>query len=125
MTAAPDAIVARFIGVPYAPDARGPDALDCWGLVLSLRAALGLPVPPDFGAPLLSTRDLRARLTTAAPPVAWGAPGSIAYSERACHAGIAWRGVVVHAIQRAGVVAWSLPRWRAVFPDAKGYEWPA
>ncbi|MBI1401460.1 hypothetical protein [Hyphomonas sp.] len=40
-------IAARFEGAVYAPLGRGPVEFDCWGLVLAVRGALGLPLPID------------------------------------------------------------------------------
>ena len=89
-----------------------------------MRAALGLPVPPDFAAPDATPREARARLTVRASDAPYGQTGTIIYSERACHAGFVWRGRVVHAVTRAGVVAWTLGRWSEAFPDSRCYQWP-
>lgn len=117
-----DQVVAAFIGKPFARGGRGPQAFDCWGLVLALRAALALPVPPDFALPLSTPLAVRQRLSLCAPVVD-PAPGAIAYSEHYAHAGIVWAGRVVHAARGAGVVAWTVGRWQGVFPDARCYEW--
>jgi len=119
-----DQVVSAFIGRPYAFGARGPAAYDCWGLVLAVRAALGLPVPPDFAAPDAVSADARARLAVCAREAPYGQTGAILYTERTCHAGHVWRGSVVHAMKRYGVVAWPLGRWMALFPDSRGYQWP-
>jgi cell wall-associated NlpC family hydrolase len=118
--------VAAFIGRPFAYGARGPDAFDCWGLVLALRAALALPVPPDFASRELAARDYRQWFvrTLAAPHIVEARAGAIAYSAQGAHAGLFWAGRVVHAMYRAGVVAWPLGRWYAFFPDSEFYEWP-
>lgn len=115
---------AAFMGKPYAPRARGPDAFDCWGLVLALRRELGLCVPPDL-APEAMTADEQARLTEGAMQ-AWPqvAPrhGCIAYVPGLLHGGVVVFGRVVHATERAGVVAWPLGRWRMVYPHSEFYE---
>ena len=36
----------QFFGRPYVDGARGPEAFDCWGLALAVRAELGLPELP-------------------------------------------------------------------------------
>lgn len=46
----------RYIGLPYVDGARGPDAVDCWGLiVLVYRDRLGIDLPA-YGE--ISARDL-------------------------------------------------------------------
>jgi cell wall-associated NlpC family hydrolase len=38
--------VAKYIGIPFAPRGRGPDAFDCWGLVAYIYAVeLGVELP--------------------------------------------------------------------------------
>lgn len=37
--------VAPFIGKPFADGGRGPDAFDCWGLVMAVRGHFGLATP--------------------------------------------------------------------------------
>ena len=101
-TSAPD-----LIGRPYAYGARGPEAFDCWGLVLELRRRLGLPLPPDPTTRGLAPAAARA-LFHDERPAEWvnGPPshGCIAYAGGAAHAGVALFGRVVHAHARAGVV---------------------
>ena len=41
----------RFVGLPYAPQGRGPDAWDCWGLVIRVyRESFGVDLPSYAGA---------------------------------------------------------------------------
>ena len=55
--------LARFVGIPYKTGARGPDAVDCAGLVMMFyEEALGIVLPPMlYGAEI--TRDEIAALT--------------------------------------------------------------
>jgi len=119
-------LVDAFIGKPFVYGARGPEAFDCWGLVLALRAALALPVPPDFASRICAEREHRRWFvdSLAAPIVAEARAGAIAYDEARAHAGVFWAGRIVHAMRHAGVVAWPLGRWQANFPDSRMYEWP-
>jgi len=119
-------IVDGFIGKPFAYGARGPHAFDCWGLVLALRAALELPVPPDFASRTMAARHHRQWFAEALEPplVVETRAGAVAYDEVSAHAGICWAGRVVHAMDRSGVVAWPLGRWLAAFPASRFYEWP-
>jgi cell wall-associated NlpC family hydrolase len=48
----------KYVGKPFAPDARGPDTYDCWGLVQAVhRDRLGIDLP-SYGE--ISARDLMA-----------------------------------------------------------------
>ena len=117
------ALINAYIGKPYKYGARGPDAFDCWGLVLALRAALGLPVPPDFSTRTMAVLEQRRLMFAALAPARLvdARHGAIAYSERHAHAGVFVHGRVVHAAYRAGVVAWPLGRWSAMFDDSRFY----
>jgi cell wall-associated NlpC family hydrolase len=41
-------VVNRLVGKPFKWSGRGPDAFDCWGLVIEARRSLGLPVGIDW-----------------------------------------------------------------------------
>lgn len=122
------AIVNSYIGKPYEYGARGPQAFDCWGLVLHLRAALGLVVPVDFAsreAARLAHRSGAWGVEAAGGPVPCEpCAGCIVYAPGLAHAGVFWCGMVVHSMHRAGVVAWPMARWLAHFDESEFYEWP-
>jgi len=40
----------KYLKVPYLTGGRTMEGLDCWGLVLLIRAEMGLMSMPDFGA---------------------------------------------------------------------------
>ena len=43
--------LSRFVGLPYAPGGRGPEAFDCWGLARLVYAELlGLALPALDGS---------------------------------------------------------------------------
>jgi cell wall-associated NlpC family hydrolase len=116
-----------LIGRPYRYGARGPEAYDCWGLVLEVRRRLALPAPPDFATRDLAPAQARA-LFHANPPPGWRAVelrhGAIVYATQAAHAGVLVAGRVVHAAHGWGVVAWSLGQWFACFEaQTEVYEW--
>jgi len=124
------AALQPFIGKAYARGGRGPEAFDCWGLVLAVRGALGLVRPPDFGAPTLTAQEQAALaeasdLARAWPEVDAGAlrDGTIAYAWSMAHAGVVIGGRVVHCVDRYGVVAWSFGRWTSLYPKTRFYEW--
>lgn len=116
-----------LIGRPWRLGARGPEAFDCWGLVLVLAARCGRTVPPDWCSRemtraeqrALMVGESRARTERLAGPV----EGAIAYSERAAHAGFVLHGRVIHAMRGAGVVAWSPGLWLQAFPDGAWHAW--
>jgi cell wall-associated NlpC family hydrolase len=118
----------ELIGAPYAYGARGPDAFDCWGLVLEMRRRLGLPLPPDFASRTLASEDVRRLFVAGIGEAPAGAltgwakctatDGAVAYVHARAHAGVVLRGRVVHAVIGAGVVSWSLAMWRSTYGAA-------
>jgi cell wall-associated NlpC family hydrolase len=116
-----------LIGKPWRLGARGPDAYDCWGLVLVLADRFGCKVPPDWCSRDMTRRqqrelmgnESRARTERLAEPV----DGAIAYSERAAHAGFVLAGRVLHAGRSSGVVAWPVGLWTQAYPDCGWYAW--
>ena len=43
-------LIDKYLPVPYLKEGRTLAGLDCWGLVLAIRAELGLPGLPEIGA---------------------------------------------------------------------------
>lgn len=120
---ATEAALSELVGRPYAPGARGPAAFDCWGLVLEVRRRLGLPLPPDFA----HATPAEIRAAYASPrPAGWArgplTRGAIVLAPAAGHAGVHLGGRVLHAVARAGVVAWTLGHWAATFGDVQAWE---
>lgn len=71
-----DAAVAAHVGIPYEHNGRGPDKLDCLGLIVSFYRSLGIEVPNGDGAPIEQDwwrldpgRYLRGLLTIGRPAV--------------------------------------------------------
>jgi cell wall-associated NlpC family hydrolase len=119
--------VDDLVGRPYAYGARGPDAFDCWGLVLAVRARLALPAPPDFASREVAPAQVRALVQPALTKgTGWTRcvprHGAIAYAPATAHAGVLVWGRVIHAVYRVGVVAWRLGEWTARFEDAEFWE---
>jgi cell wall-associated NlpC family hydrolase len=46
-------VIRHLVGTPFGWNARGPDAYDCWGLVIEARRSLGLPTPDVWSEWLL------------------------------------------------------------------------
>ncbi len=107
-----------LIGLPFERGARGPDAYDCWGLVLELRRQLGLPVPHDYATGEL-TRDQAHALFAAESWNGWHrvpiSEGAIVLASCTAHAGVLLAGRIVHAQRTAGVVSWPAGRWTTAF----------
>jgi cell wall-associated NlpC family hydrolase len=119
-----EAALADLVGRPFALGGRGPDAFDCWGLVLELRRRLALPEPPDFA----SVYDVQARrvLFHEERPTGWvrcePRHGAVVLAERDAHAGVFVAGRIVHASAATGVAAWGLGRWSATFDGLECWE---
>ena len=47
-----DAAIAAHVGIPYEHNGRGPDSLDCLGLIVSFYRAFGVQVPDGDGQPI-------------------------------------------------------------------------
>lgn len=113
-----DALLRDLTGQPYRRGARGPDAFDCWGLVLEVRRRLARPLPPDIASLELTRTEIRA-LFHATRPDGWRRVepmlGAIVLAEDAAHAGVLVGMRVLHTQARAGVVAWTLGHWAANF----------
>jgi len=115
---------------PFRRGARGPDAFDCWGLVLEMRRRLGLPVPPDpaGAAHPLAPEAVRVLFRDETPPE-W-TPGELTHGaviladepRSGIHAGVHVAGRIVHAHPRAGVVAWSLGAWVTIFGAIEAWD---
>jgi cell wall-associated NlpC family hydrolase len=119
--------LADLPGRPFASGARGPDAYDCWGLVLEVRRRLGMALPPDFASGALDEAALRALCLAPAWPAAWtrlDAPrmGCVVIVCAVGHAGIHLAGRVLHARRRYGVVASSIGQWTACFGALECWE---
>lgn len=116
-----------LIGRPWRSGARGPEAFDCWGLVLVLAERSGLPVPPDWSSRDMTRAQQRSLMVdeSRARTVRLDGPrdGAIAYSERAAHAGFVLYGRVIHVTRAAGVVAWPVGFWLQAFPDGAWHAW--
>lgn len=118
-----EAALADLPGRPFRRGARGPAAFDCWGLVLEVRARLGLPLPPDVCA----MDDRAARdLFASERPAGWrpGAAtlGAIVLSPGTAHAGVHLAGRILHAQQGTGVCTFSLGHWSARFGAPEFWE---
>jgi cell wall-associated NlpC family hydrolase len=105
--------IADLIGKPYAPGGNGPEAFDCWGLVVEVRRRMGLPTPvPVPGAvprnqprqtAALVHRALWSGLWRSVPVPVPGDLVALGSSGRAVavHIGVVVPGGVLHAHEAA------------------------
>lgn len=116
-----------LIGRPFARGGRGPDAFDCWGVVLEVRRRLGLALPPDYASGALSRAHMCELFRTKALPPGWHraelSRGAVVLSATGAHAGVFVAGRILHTQARGGVVAWSLGHWTAVFGELECWQW--
>jgi cell wall-associated NlpC family hydrolase len=121
-----DEALEELIGLPFERGGRGPDAYDCWGLVLALRRRLGLREPPDIATGTLTREQAHALFALQSLPLGWRrvplSPGGIVFAQCAAHAGVYVAGRIVHAQTTAGVVAWTLGRWMTAFGVPECWE---
>jgi len=118
-----DEALEEFIGRPFERGGRGPDAYDCWGLVLALRRHLGLLEPPDIATGTITREQAHAQFALQSRS-GWRrmpllSEGGIVLVPCAAHAGVHVAGRIVHAQATAGVVAWKIGQWTTAFgaPD--------
>lgn len=91
-------LAKELVGKPWRAAANGPDAFDCWGLVVYVRRALFGNDLPDVARPpvALSLPEARAAFASATKPLGWyqierpahGAVAIIGTSGVPSHAGI-------------------------------------
>ena len=116
-----------LIGKPFRRGAKGPNAFDCWSLVVTLAERAGRVLPADWCDRDLTRPEVRALMADEAPArtVLLDAPaeGAIAYSRRRGHVGYVLNGRVLHAARGAGVVASSFALWRLAYPDGTWHAW--
>lgn len=116
---------AKYIGKPWRPAARGPEAFDCWGLVMAVyRECLGIELP-EFN---IDPRDriAAARAIDAGPmlPI-WQ---RLEKPEHLCAVGMGGKilshvgvylsdegGMVLHAVDRCAVVADSMSAVKTLY----------
>lgn len=103
-----EAIIRDLQGKPFRWQGRGPDAFDCWGLVIEVLARRGLPSPGDF---VTDTKECAIRTIAAQLAVPQAVkldrsePGAIVLmsSKRALHhSGIATPYGVLHTVRQFG-----------------------
>jgi hypothetical protein len=124
-TAQIETVITDLVGLPFVRGARGPLAFDCWGVVLEIRARLGLRVPPDYASGELTREEVLA-LFDVERPTGWQRSsltnGAIVLARGGGHAGVHLLGRIVHSQVRAGVIAWALGHWMAHFGTLECWE---
>jgi hypothetical protein len=119
----PDDFVNNWIGAPFRWDGRSREGVDCWGLVwLWHRDCLGLALPDWIKGN--RSRGWAHRIIAEEHAAHWHKldkpePHAIVLTlpaARPAHLGIFWRGGVLHADERAGVVWHALARFAARNP---------
>lgn len=114
--------VQDLIGKPYALGARGPDALDCWGLCMEVYARVGVRLP-DYAAP---TRAQVRAMVDGQDHVDWinePEPWCFVYSNRLGHIGLYVHGRVMHSARNIGVVVQDLRQFKMIYPDISFARW--
>ena len=118
-----------LIGRPYRRGAYGPDAFDCWGLVIEVARRMGRTLPPYWTAAALDREQQRALMSGEAQARTEQIPGpeegALAFCLRRGHIGVVLNGRVVHAARGCGVVSSSIAAWRDLFPDGTWHQWRA
>ena len=106
-----DAFVTRWQGLPFQLDARGPDAVDCWGLAMAwVSDVLRQPALPDWRvadhgrAWIAQTMTQEARTHWRPCPPRDGCLVLAIRFRAPNHIGIVWRGSVLHADECRGEV---------------------
>ena len=114
-----------YIGKPWVSGARGPEAFDCWGLVRHVQQhTFNRPPLPEYPIPPENRDEVKAALSVATNAPEWiQLPGpvdrcavALSRGSECVHVGVylaADGGLVLHALERVGVVAESLARLRA------------
>lgn len=125
----------RYIGLPYAEGARGPEAYDCYGLVAEVfRAAKGIVLPDwyqDAPGPQSASRAISAALDG---EVAGGRTQRVAEPQdydiaivgsqlRPHHVGIVVAGGVLHASRSLGSAWHPFSRFQMIYPRTEYYRW--
>jgi hypothetical protein len=121
-----------FIGKPYRVGARGPDAFDCWGLVMACCPWM----PDDWADEDMAVRKIIRVIEGQMRDDRWervgepcaGAVAIFGTGGRATHTGLLWPvsgGVrVVHALQGVGVITQTLSAMQRMGLNLKGaYLW--
>jgi cell wall-associated NlpC family hydrolase len=122
-----------YIGKAYRLSARGPDAYDCWGLVMAVyRDRLGVALP-DWNVPgdaalrevVQAVTDGHAEFTAAAMPV--DEPRdfdlfAVSRSRMPHHVGLYVGGGVLHTQSNTGAVWEPMARFTHVYPNARWWR---
>ena len=124
----------RYRAYPYEDGARGPTAIDCWGLVREVRHDMGYPWLPAFSEcrrtdPRGFTRAYEQQASLMVPAAAEEGSIATAFSGRLCvHVGIVVaidsRLMVLDINPGRGVGVESLPDFEARYAEVKYYRDP-
>lgn len=120
---------APLIGKPFVRGARGPDAFDCYGLILELNKLEGIDVP-DFKSPdgirdVADIVDREKGAWTIVPRTTIGATLLFRIEDRGAHVGyLVSRDTFIHADEVMGVMLSRLSRdpWGNRFIQAYRFE---
>ena len=117
-----------LIGKPYKLGAAGPDAFDCWTLVVEVAKRRGVIVPElnCEGFKQVEIVDLASRLRyDIAEETCQPADGDVLLSLRLAHIGTVFGDMVLHTHRRHGVILEKLGSFLRTYRDAKAYRWIA
>lgn len=122
----------QYIGKPFAWNARGPDAYDCWGLVRAVLGQYGIVVPDYLYAPQrpAAVADLVEYVAGSQPlwaPVEDPGVGDVIMmgtSPRLHHAGVFTEHGVIHTSLKTGVLIQPLHiLQRTMYRCTRSYRW--
>lgn len=131
-------LINRLLGTPFRWNARGPDAYDCWGLVMEVRRAAGLVVPDEWGAWSTNTPDSNSEACglmeaqIGRVPATWkrdsspleGAIVAMSTHQKIHHVGVATPFGVLDTTRQLGVTLNTVPRLRDLgYKRVEFYQW--
>jgi len=115
-----------LIGKHYAIGARGPDAYDCWGLVLELVRRAGGKLPDYDTAGLSRTGIIRLAQSSIGEHAGTTEPrpNTVVLDDKRGHAGVTFDGQhVIHTTHTHGVVVVRANAFQFFYQHARFYPW--
>lgn len=125
--------INRYVGIPYKEGARGPDAYDCYGLVMSVFEDAGIRLPCWYqGSPgiLSASKAIDGAVLQAMSEgkAVRCEPKEMAIvvvrsRDRAHHVGVCLSGGILHSSSPFGSMWHEISRFLALYPSSEFYQW--